>query len=560
MGEDSIFRRFPNLPKMVVAFIKKLVGIIAGKDSELADKDAELADKDAELADKDAELADKDAALAEREKKLAELELENKKLQEANRELTERLNLNSKNSSIPPRGDGYRKNAAAHTEEADGASDTTTKAGAASGEVVSKNRSLRKKSGRQPGGQHGHKGHGMKFYDSGTPDEVVEHVPDGCGNCPMKPDCDNSRTCIATQNERVLEVLYKRVQHQTYAYDCPLKNGQKLVGEKPFEGTNRYGDSVAAFVTLLFTLGVVSYDRIRKIFMSLTGHSISTGTLHSFIQTGKDKVAEAVEYIKQRLISSVLVHFDETGMRVNSALKWMHTAANKWFTYLSIQTKRGEEGMRAAGVLGHFKGKAVTDCWSPYFKFKDIINILCNSHLGRELANRWQNTNQTWSRDLMELLFQMNDEKHLLMDQNIQAFPPERLERFSKRYDELVEDGIKLNPLPERQPNQRGRLKRGKTRALLDRLVERKDNYLQFAYDFSVPFTNNEAEQSVRCGRIRENVSGCFRTDDGAKAWAETMSYIKTAVKNGVSEYDAIKAMLAGDALRLIKDATVGKC
>ena len=508
MGEDNIFKMFPGLPKMVVDFIKKLVATIGEKDSKIARQEEEI------------------------------------------RELRERLGLNSRNSSKPPHTDGYGKQAG-HAEKGEADADATRQEPA-----VSKNRSLREKSGRKAGGQKGHKGAGMKF--SGPPDETLEHVPDPCVGCPDRSGCDGSRELVATQNEKVLEIRLRRVCHKTYAYCCPLRDGERLEGGKPFGGTNRYGSSVVSFITLLYALGVVSYDRIGKIFKGLTGESISTGTLHTFIMGCRDKVAGAVGRIKELLAGSVLAHFDETGLFVNGVLNWLHTASNSVFTYLSVQKKRGEEGMRAAGVLGLFKGIAVTDCWSPYFKFKGIGHALCNAHLIRELRNRLTNAKQEWAGKMDKLLNLINDEKHALIDRGILAFPDERLVEFVKQYDGIVSVGIRGNPIPERKPNQRGRLKLGKTRALLERLVKYKDYYLLFAYDFTVPFTNNEAERSCRAARVRENVS-CFRTDNGASTWADIMSYIKTAVKNGVTEYDAIKAMLSGDALNLIENITVDK-
>ena len=510
MGEDNIFRRFPNLPEMVVAFIKKLVGIIAGKDSELAAKDAELADKS--------------AALAEREKKLAELELENKKLKE-------RLGLNSSNSSKPPSTDGYNKPAADSNKS-------------------SKKRSLRKKTGREPGAQPGHKGHGMKFI-SEQPDTIEEHLPEPCRGCQMQSVC--SRECIAIQNEIAIVMMPVRIQHRTYEFICPMRGGEILTCEKPFTGTNRYGNSVIAFCELLFQLGVVSVNRICKIFKSSFGISIAGGTVQSFHEVCSKKVADAITLIKELLIESPVVHYDESGHRVAGKLGWMHTATNKQYTYLSIQNKRGSVGMKAAGVINKFKGTAVTDCWAPYFTFDDLKNALCCEHLTRELINRWENTKQIWTLRLIVHLHRTNKKKQQLMEQGIHAFSQEELEHISSIYSRIVDSGIRLNPLPERSPGQKGRLPRGKTRALLDRCEKYKAEFLRFAYDFQVPFTNNEAEQSLRVNRIKENMSGCFRTILGAEYWTNVMSYLQTTAKHNISTMDALKLSLDGKAVDLIR-------
>jgi hypothetical protein len=518
VGEE-IFEKYPNLPKKVVAFIKSLLEMVSSLRKAIADRDAEL-----------------------------------EALKEKNSRLEERLNLNSRNSSIPPHADGYRKRAAGREDHAEPESKTAGDPD----ETPSKNRSLRKKSGRKPGGQSGHKGSG--FMLSGDPGRIEEHIPGECVGCQWRPGCDKSRVSVSRQNELNLLIRFERCCHITYQYSCPMRNGEKMTGTKPFEGTNRYGDSVTAFTTLLYSIGVVSYDRIKKILAGLTGRSISTGTLRGFIMTAHGKVGDAVGHIRQKLTASPLIHADETGLRVAGVLKWLHTACTTALTYLSVQGKRGEEGMRAAGVLGRFTGTLVTDCWASYFKFKDIVHALCNAHVLRELLERWQRTKQEWTRAMIELLLRIHEEKHELMDQGISGFTPERLEHYSDMYSRITAEGICLNPIPERKPKQRGRIKRGKTRALLERLVEHKDDFLRFAYDFSVPFTNNEAEISLRGARVRECVSKCFRTDEGAQAWADIMSYTGTAAKNGESEYEAIKQLVSGNALDFIKKITAGKC
>jgi regulator of replication initiation timing len=539
MGEKEIFEAYPNLPSRVVVFIKWLLAQIRT------------------LTESQKANSDENARLRE----------ENNRLKKENQEYKERLNLNSGNSSLPPGAEGYRKRRAKAEEaeeaeeegvdtEADAAGPAPTAGEPAAREgrkATARTRSLRRSSGRKPGGQPGHKGHGMNF--EGTPDRVEKHIPASCADCPLREECEKGWKCTAVQNEKALRAFVEWIQHWTYEASCPLRDGEKLVGEKPFEGTNRYGDSTKAFVALLFTLGVVAYERIAGIFKSLTGVAISAGTIHAIISDTDKELEKAIEYIKQGLIESELVHFDETGLPVAKLLYWLHTASNELLTYLSVQRKRGEEGMRNAGILGLFKGKAVTDCWGPYFKFIDVLHALCVAHLLRELVNRWENTGQQWSFDMIELLYQIYEEKNLLLDEDVGSFTPERMEHFKNRYDEIIAEGIKLNPIPEREPNQRGRIKKGKTRALLERMVQRKDGFLMFATDFSVPFTNNEAERSCRCARTKQNVSGCFRTEKGAENWAAIMSYLKTADKNGVSEYDAILAMFAGDSLELIRNA-----
>jgi transposase len=332
-----------------------------------------------------------------------------------------------------------------------------------------------------------------------------------------------------------------------------MRGGEILTCEKPFSGTNRYSDSVIAFCELLFQLGVVSVNRVCQIFKSLFGISISAGTVQNFHKVCKEKVMDAITLIKEMLIASSLTHHDESGHRVNGRLKWIHVASNERLTLLSFHKKRGKEAMEEIGVINKSSGTVMTDCWSPYFTFQNVTNALCGGHLLRDLQGQWENTGQLWTLRLMSHLLRTHKKKERLTEQGVTAFTDEELDRIVAVYRRIVASGISINPLPERRPGQRGRLKRGKTRALLDRCDEHMYDYLRFAFDFRVPFTNNLAERDLRINRLKENVSGCFRTDDGADEWADVMSYLKTAAKNNVLAMDALKMALDGKAADLVR-------
>ena len=121
------------------------------------------------------------------------------------------------------------------------------------------------------------------------------------------------------------------------------------------------------------------------------------------------------------------------------------------------------------------------------------------------------------------------------------------LQSFSGRYDSLLQDAVALNPLPEKMPGQKGRRKKGKRRALIDRLVQHKAEVCLFIHDLRVPFSNNLAEQSVRMVKVKTKVSGCFRTPFGAENFVCIMSYLQTALKHNLNAFHAILAALKGN-------------
>ena len=139
-----------------------------------------------------------------------------------------------------------------------------------------------------------------------------------------------------------------------------------------------------------------------------------------------------------------------------------------------------------------------------------------------------------------------------LQSQGCEAFPEAKLAEYLNRYDILVQQGIEANPISQRKPGKRGRPARGKIRCLLDRFSNFKEDILRFAHDWQVPYTNNTAERAIRFARVKEKVSGCFRSLTGAEQFASVLSYISTAALHGVSSFDALVAAARGDAYSVI--------
>ena len=191
-------------------------------------------------------------------------------------------------------------------------------------------------------------------------------------------------------------------------------------------------------------------------------------------------------------------------------------------------------------------GTAIHDCWASYFLYGAVRHGLCNAHLLRELTAVVENTKQAWAQALIDLLLQMKSVKQQLLLQNKHGPTPYYLKKFNLAFDGILADALAQNPIPERDSTQKGRLKRGKTGALVDRLILHKDKFLLFFTDFTVPFDNNQAERDIRMFKVKQKVSGCFRTMEGARDFATIMSYVGTARKHGVSGFIAIKNALVG--------------
>ena len=479
------------------------------------------------MADKEREeellgiIADLTAAVARMSEELAE---SNRKISE----LTEALNAkkrrkDSHNSSMPPSSDGYNKPSP---------------------------KSLRSPSGKKPGGQDGHKGSGMAIT---MVDEEKEYYPSQCAECPMRKNCGFH--CAGTHYTYDVEVITNIVAHKVMACNCPMRNGERLAGKYPKEAaaSKQYGPNLKALALTLLTQGYVSVERTHQILEGL-GIPVSTGTLQNFLAGCAAETASATEAIRQKVAALSVIHCDETGVAIGGKLNWMHCLCNGSWSYCTVHEKRGSKAMDEIGIIPSLdKCTLVHDFWGAYLKFNNVKHSFCNTHLERELIYAYETTGQKWADELNKLLSEMCGKRNALAKKGNVCYPPELLRAYLERYDALVEEGLAANPLKEAVKGKRGRRAKGKTRCLLERLRDYRTDILRFATDWTIPFTNNEAERCVRFSKVKEKVSGCFRTKQGADNFMIIMSYIGSAKKHGMSAYTAILEAVNGRSLQTVQ-------
>ena len=434
-------------------------------------------------------------------------------------ELEARLNQNSKNSSNPPSDDKFNKP-----------------------------KNTRKPSGRKTGGQRGHIGSGLQIIQE--PTDYVIHHPSDCVNCIHADTCHTVKHVGETRYSVDIVVETTTTAHQVLYKLCP-KTKKLIEGKFPsyITGTIQYGVNLEALAVSLNTIGAVSINRTHEILSSVFNVQISTGTISNMVSACAKTVQASVEEIKEAVKESPIIHNDETGTRVEKKNFWAHVSSTALLTYIAIHCKRGREAMDAIGVLLGYCGTAIHDCLASYFTFEDMRHGLCNAHLLRELTAVVENTKQAWAQDLIELLLEMKAHKEKLIAKGNQNPSQRMLTKYNNRYDELLAIALEKNPIRPKVNNRKP--KRGKTGALVDRLILRKDEFLLFFADFSVPFDNNQAERDIRMFKTKQKVSGCFRTVQGAEDYATIMSYVGTARKNGLPAFLAIRDALLGSPFSL---------
>jgi len=457
---------------------------------------------------------------AELRRLVAQLQEEIRGLRQQNAVLLAKLNMNSSNSSKPPSSDGYRKPSPV---------------------------SLREKSGKKPGAQKGHKGSGLSLPPE--PDKVIKCIPSACEGCEGRDTCLSS----IRDTRSVLDIQIQTVRHdyQQIERECP-KYGKVLMGDFPVWVTadRQYGLGVRALALALTTDGAVSIERAHSLIQSLTGLKVSTGTIAKLLKDFPVIIRESVDKIREALLKEAVVNCDETGMRVEGKLHWLHNASTSKYTLQTMSNKRGAEGMSKGGFLPVFTGIIVSDCFSPYWKFPASGHGLCNAHLLRELKGLLENDEgQEWAEKLLRLLRYMKRARERAIEADKEVLNQSRIDYYERKFLELAQCGVVQNPLPERKPGQRGRVKRSKARALADRLIAHMKEYCLFLTDWRVPFDNNQAERDLRPAKTKQKISGCFRTIIGSEGFGDIRSFLSTAKKQGVAVFEAILHALHGTPL-----------
>jgi transposase len=448
---------------------------------------------------------------------IAELLAENAELAAQNAELRARLAKDSHNSGKPPSSDGLGR----------------------------KTKSLRRRSGKKPGGQLGHRGETLHLV--ATPDAVVEHRPAVCSQCHTPLD---EAAVVLRERRQVQDLPPVRLvvtEHQALHVRCPACQAVS-VGAFPVEAPSRaqYGPRLRAFAVYVLQQQFVPYGRVRELCADLFGAALSLGTLQTWVRQSAATLAPVEAHLKAALQRAPVLHNDETGVRRGGRLAWAHVASTSRLTHYAIHAKRGSEATDAIGILPAFTGVSVHDGWKPYWRYTRCRHALCNIHHLRELTFLEEHYQQAWAKELKALLREMKAAVDEARGAGLSSLSSTSRQAFVTRYRELLAAGHAANPPPERRPHQRGRVKQMPAQNLLERLWLGQDEVLAFLDDLTIPFDNNQAERDVRMLKVQQKVSGCFRSDWGAEAFACLRGYLSTLRKQGVALLAALETVVAG--------------
>lgn len=433
--------------------------------------------------------------------------------------LESQSNKTSRNSHKPPSSDGFK----------------------------TYQRPPRKKSRRSSGGQKQHPGQTLKWSE--TVDVVVNHPVTHCQGCHQSLLDEPVSHRTVRQLHELPPLSLQIVEHhgeEKYCPHCGLLNRAHFPAEvcAPIQ----YGSRVKGLVNYLLQGQLLPSGRVQELLAEVYGYHLSEGSLYSFRRDCAQRLKDITPQIKTALSASPVLHCDETGLQVMGKRHWLHTASTQTLTYYFVHEKRGKAALDAMDILPDFNGVSVHDGWHSYRQY-DCDHALCNAHHLRELQAIIEQTPQPWAHRILKLLRQIHRTVKRAKQQGHQSLSPRQVSCFTTQYRTWIKSGFRQNrppPINSQGPKSKGRVKQSPAKNLLDRLHRFQESVLRFMTDFRVPFDNNQAERDLRMMKLKQKISGTFRSMKGAEEFCQIRGYISTLRKQNIGVLDALTQLFQG--------------
>ena len=397
---------------------------------------------------------------------------------------------------------------------------------------------MRQPSNKKTGGQVGHQGSTLKMVKD--PDLIVTHHPKICRGCGCCLENVEPQKTIRRQVFDLPSLRLQVTEHQSQIKVCPnchFKN--EGLFPKHVTQPTQYGPHLTSVLTYFSHYQLIPFNRLKQLTQDIFKATISQGTLVNMTKRCDELLETTEASIKENLLASNHLHLDETGCYVNGKRHWLHVTSNQKFTHYFVHEKRGSQAIEANGILPSFKGTVIHDHWTPYFKYDDCTHALCNVHHLREFKGIIDFENQQWAKNMTKLLL----EAKTYSEETEYPLPLSKIQEFEKRYQQIIEEGYRENPLKLHEKNT-------DSVRLLNRLSKRQEEVLEFLYQVEVPFDNNLAERDVRMTKTKQKISGCFRTEKGAHCFARIRGFISTCQKQGLNIIESIETILMGNTIQ----------
>ena len=356
--------------------------------------------------------------------------------------------------------------------------------------------------------------------------------------------------CTGHERRTLIDIVFEKVVRHADAEikHCPCCHTETRA-HFPHEmpGPLQYGPGVKAYVVHLLVAQMLSLKRVAHSMHALIGQLLSEATLLGYVAQLHRALAEWERHAIERLLAAAAMHVDETSLRVDRNNHWIHVYSAGPLTVKRLHPKRGCEAIEAIGIIPRYGGVAVHDCWASYLRYAHCDHALCGAHLLRELTFIVDAHGYAWAKRMKRLLL---DACHEVAQRDEKTLSESQYKAVQRRYRTILTQGEReLPPVPVRQKGQRGRVAKSDAHNLWERMKKYESAVLLFAKNPDVAFTNNRAERDLRMSKVKQKVSGCFRTRKYAEAYCRISSYLQSMANQGYNPLVAIQIALAGRAV-----------
>ena len=404
---------------------------------------------------------------------------------------------NSGNSSVPPSQDPFR---------------------------IKRTESLRESTGKKRGGQPGHKGETLEMVDH--PDQVIEHKPRYCSECGQDLSSYSSDFVGKRQLIDLPNIAPVITEHRVYLTKCRCGHSTASAYPSTVHSPVCYGENITALSAYFHARQYIPYERMQEMFKDVFGVRVSQGTLVKMQKTFAGKSGGIYEQIRCRVERSSLVGGDETGVCINGHNQWAWAFQNDKNTYIRVHASRGKKAIDDIFPRGFAQATVVHDCWKPYFITNCQSHQICTAHLLRELKYLEKlYPGENWTSSFKSLLLEAIELKKQLTPTDY-YHTNEKCQTIEEHLAKLLQ--YQVDP------------KYQKLHAFKDRIVKYQDFLLQFLYRHDIPPDNNSSERTMRTFKVKQKVSGLFRSKEGAEHFAIIRSIIDTTIKNSKNVLEAL--------------------
>lgn len=397
--------------------------------------------------------------------------------------------------------------------------------------------------------QQGSKGKGKAeksdLADNTRMNESVTMITvDDCDNC--GEDLTNVPNCGYERRTKIDILFEKRIEH----FDGEIK---KCIGCKAtikalfpsdMSGSLQYGNGLKAYIINLLVCQMMAMKRVQGLIKSMIGTVIAEATMLKFVLRLYHALENWENATIDKLLAMPAIHVDETSLRVDKKNNWVHVHSSGDLTLKLLHRKRGKEAINAINIIPRYSGKIIHDCWQSYLSYDNCEHGLCGSHILRELTFIVDSNGYPWASDMKKLL---KEACKKVSKSKKKVLTQASYKRLKEEYHAILVAGKKQMPAILDKPNgKRGKIAKSDAHNLWQRLQQHQSAVLLFARDPFVAFTNNRAERDLRMAKVKQKVSGCFRSEIYAKAYCRISSYLQTMANKGYNPLIAIQIVLAG--------------